>query len=121
MAAPSTTMTSTGSAVPRMPSTGCGSTVYSPGGSATNAAPDASSATLEISLPSASRILTTAPTTGRGAQAGSGAKALQAVLAGLTGQDEAPKLAAINQFFNRRVVFTPDAEVWEEVQAEHGN
>lgn len=47
-----------------------------------------------------------------GAQAGSGAKALQAVLAGLTGQDEAPKLAAINQFFNRRVVFTPDAEVW---------
>jgi predicted transglutaminase-like cysteine proteinase len=47
-----------------------------------------------------------------GAQATSGAKALQAVLAGLTGQDDAPKLAAINQFFNRRIVFTPDAEVW---------
>jgi predicted transglutaminase-like cysteine proteinase len=47
-----------------------------------------------------------------GAPAVAGAKALQAVLAGLTGQDESLRLAAINQFFNRRIVFTPDAEVW---------
>lgn len=41
-----------------------------------------------------------------------GARALQTVLAGLTGQDEPAKLAAVNQFFNRRIVFTSDAEVW---------
>jgi predicted transglutaminase-like cysteine proteinase len=41
-----------------------------------------------------------------------GAKALQGVLGGLAGQDENAKLVAINQFFNRRIVFTPDMEVW---------
>jgi len=47
-----------------------------------------------------------------GAQAVAGARALQALLSSLTGQDEAAKLSAINQFFNRRIVFTSDAEVW---------
>jgi len=47
-----------------------------------------------------------------GPQALAGARALQSLLAGLTGQDEPAKLAAINQFFNRRVVFASDAEVW---------
>jgi predicted transglutaminase-like cysteine proteinase len=47
-----------------------------------------------------------------GAPAVAGARALQAVLAGLNGQDESGKLAAVNQFFNRRIVFTPDPEVW---------
>ena len=41
-----------------------------------------------------------------------GAKALQSTLTGITGQEEGAKLAAINQFFNRRIVFAPDLEVW---------
>jgi predicted transglutaminase-like cysteine proteinase len=45
-------------------------------------------------------------------QAVAGAKALQATLAGLAGQDDASKLAAVNQFFNRRIVFASDQEVW---------
>ena len=48
----------------------------------------------------------------QGPLAVSGARALQAVLAGLNGQDEPAKLAAINQFFNRRVMFATDQEVW---------
>jgi predicted transglutaminase-like cysteine proteinase len=48
----------------------------------------------------------------QGPQAVAGAKALQGVLAGLQGQDELTRLAAVNQFFNRRIVFTPDTEVW---------
>ena len=51
----------------------------------------------------------------QGPQALDGAKKLQAVIAGLAGQDEAPKLAAVNQFFNRRIVFASDAEVWGQV------
>ena len=51
----------------------------------------------------------------QGPPALAGAKALQAVLAGLPTQDEASKLAAINQFFNRRIVFAPDIEVWGQV------
>jgi predicted transglutaminase-like cysteine proteinase len=47
-----------------------------------------------------------------GPQALAGAKALQALLAGLSGQDESAKLAAVNQFFNRRIVFASDMEVW---------
>lgn len=47
-----------------------------------------------------------------GAQALAGARALQGVLAGLIGQDEPAKLAAINQFFNRRIVFASDQDVW---------
>lgn len=41
-----------------------------------------------------------------------GARALQNTLAGVTGLDEAARLAAINQFFNRRVIFASDREVW---------
>jgi predicted transglutaminase-like cysteine proteinase len=48
----------------------------------------------------------------QGPQAVAGAKALQGMLAAVQSQDEASKLAAINQFFNRRIVFTPDTEVW---------
>jgi predicted transglutaminase-like cysteine proteinase len=47
-----------------------------------------------------------------GPQAVTAARALQGVLAGLNGQDEAAKLTAINQFFNRRIVFASDVEVW---------
>ena len=50
-----------------------------------------------------------------GPQAVDGTKKLQAVIAGLAGQDEASKLVAVNQFFNRRVVFATDAEVWGQV------
>jgi predicted transglutaminase-like cysteine proteinase len=48
----------------------------------------------------------------QGPQALVGARALQTVLGGLAGQDEDAKLAAINQFFNRRIVFASDLEVW---------
>lgn len=40
------------------------------------------------------------------------ARALQTVLAGLPGQDDNAKLVAINDFFNRRIVFASDQEVW---------
>ncbi|MEP7100200.1 MAG: transglutaminase-like cysteine peptidase [Burkholderiales bacterium] len=48
----------------------------------------------------------------QGPQALAGAKALQGVLGSLAGQDESAKLVAINQFFNRRIVFVSDMEVW---------
>jgi predicted transglutaminase-like cysteine proteinase len=51
----------------------------------------------------------------QGPQALAGARALQATLAGLSGRDDAAKLAAVNQFFNRRIVFTSDQEVWGQV------
>lgn len=51
----------------------------------------------------------------QGPQALAGAKALQGVLAGLAGQDETAKLVAINQFFNRRIGFATDAEVWGQI------
>jgi predicted transglutaminase-like cysteine proteinase len=51
----------------------------------------------------------------QGPQALAGARALQAALAGLNGQDETAKLSAVNQFFNRRIVFTSDQEVWGQV------
>lgn len=49
-----------------------------------------------------------------GAQAVSGARALQSVLGALQGRAETDKLAAINDFFNRRIVFATDREVWAE-------
>lgn len=49
---------------------------------------------------------------GRGPQALASARALQSVLAGLAGQDDHAKLVAINDFFNRRIVFASDQEVW---------
>ena len=47
-----------------------------------------------------------------GPQALASARALQSVLAGLAGQDDAAKLLAVNDFFNRRIVFASDQEVW---------
>jgi predicted transglutaminase-like cysteine proteinase len=34
------------------------------------------------------------------------------MLAGLMGSDEPARLAAVNEFFNRRIVFTSDMDVW---------
>lgn len=48
----------------------------------------------------------------QGPQALAGAKALQGVLGGLAGQNDNAKLVAINQFFNHRIVFAPDTDVW---------
>lgn len=42
----------------------------------------------------------------------SGARALQAVLTTLVGKDDATRLATINRFFNERIAFTSDMEVW---------
>ena len=47
-----------------------------------------------------------------GALAVSGARALQALLTTLAGQDEEARLIAINRFFNQRIAFTSDMEVW---------
>lgn len=41
-----------------------------------------------------------------------GARALQAQLQAAAGLDEAGQLAAVNQFFNQRIVFTDDEQVW---------
>ena len=49
-----------------------------------------------------------------GPQAVAGARALQALLAGLGSADDAARLGAINEFFNRRLVFATDLEVWGE-------
>ena len=48
----------------------------------------------------------------QGAQAVAGAQALQGLLGSLVGQDDASRLGAINEFFNRRVVFATDLDVW---------
>jgi len=48
----------------------------------------------------------------RGPQALASARALQGTLAGLAGQDDAAKLLGINDFFNRRIVFASDQEIW---------
>lgn len=47
-----------------------------------------------------------------GQLATSGVRALQPLLAASVGQDELQRLASFNDFFNRRVVFTPDSETW---------
>lgn len=47
-----------------------------------------------------------------GPRAVASARALQAVLAGSAEVDEAARLLAVNQFFNRRIVFTDDEHVW---------
>ncbi len=51
----------------------------------------------------------------RGSLASEGAVGLNSALAALTGQPEPVKLAAINQFFNRRVRYAPDTEVWGQI------
>lgn len=40
------------------------------------------------------------------------ARALQGTLAGLAGREDAAKLLAVNDFFNRRIVFASDQEIW---------
>ena len=47
-----------------------------------------------------------------GASAVSGVRALQPLLAASVDQDDLQRLATLNEFFNRRVVFTADTEAW---------
>jgi predicted transglutaminase-like cysteine proteinase len=47
-----------------------------------------------------------------GPRAVSSVKALQPLLAGASTMDEAARLVAVNDFYNRRVVFTDDATAW---------
>ncbi len=47
-----------------------------------------------------------------GPRAVAGVKALQPLLAEAAGRDEATLLAAVNEFFNRRIVFTEDQAAW---------
>lgn len=49
-----------------------------------------------------------------GPRAAAAAKALQPLLAEGVGQDETALLASVNEFYNRRVVFTDDAVAWGE-------
>lgn len=50
----------------------------------------------------------------QGPLAVAGVRALQALLVAEAGQDDAHRLVAINRFFNSRIVFTSDMEVWGE-------
>lgn len=56
------------------------------------------------------RMLAAAQRQGPGALAG--VRALQPVLGATLELDDEARLAAINQFFNRRIVFIDDAQVW---------
>jgi predicted transglutaminase-like cysteine proteinase len=47
-----------------------------------------------------------------GPQAVQGVRALRPVLANLAEADDATRLDAVNQFFNRRIAFGEDAQVW---------
>jgi predicted transglutaminase-like cysteine proteinase len=47
-----------------------------------------------------------------GPRAVEGVRALQPLLARMAGLDEAARLPLVNEFFNRRVLFRDDAEVW---------
>ncbi|MEO7152044.1 MAG: transglutaminase-like cysteine peptidase [Burkholderiaceae bacterium] len=57
------------------------------------------------------RMLAAAQKVGPGAVAG--ARALQPVLAGALKLDETARLVAINDFYNRRIVFREDVEIWQ--------
>ncbi|CAN7386356.1 transglutaminase-like cysteine peptidase [Rhizobacter sp. LjRoot28] len=50
-----------------------------------------------------------------GPNAVTGAQALQQLLAGSNGLDDAARLQAVNTFYNRRVLFRDDTEVWNQV------
>jgi predicted transglutaminase-like cysteine proteinase len=50
-----------------------------------------------------------------GPRAVAGVRALQPVLAAALELDEAGQLQAVNQFFNRRIAFRDDSEVWGQV------
>jgi len=58
----------------------------------------------------AQRMLAVAQT--RGPEALAGARALQAMLAAAAAQDDAGKLRAVNDFFNHRIAFRDDQQVW---------
>jgi predicted transglutaminase-like cysteine proteinase len=47
-----------------------------------------------------------------GPRAVEGARALLQLAAGLEGRDDAARLAAVNDFFNRRIAFTDDRDAW---------
>jgi len=47
-----------------------------------------------------------------GPQAVAGVRGLQPLLAATSDADEAARLVAVNQFFNRRIVFAEDEQVW---------
>ena len=59
------------------------------------------------------RMLAAAQKLGPGAVAG--VRALQPVLAAALPLDDLGKLAAVNDFFNRRIVFREDIEVWQQL------
>lgn len=48
-----------------------------------------------------------------GPRAVEGLKALRPLLAGLVDGDDLTRLEAVNQFYNRRIVFRDDAQVWQ--------
>ena len=48
----------------------------------------------------------------RGPQTLAHVRALQSMLAGIAAKDDPARLAAVNDFFNRRIVFSSDEEVW---------
>ena len=48
----------------------------------------------------------------RGPRAADGARALASLIASSAALDEAARLAAVNDFFNRRIAFRDDSEVW---------
>jgi predicted transglutaminase-like cysteine proteinase len=50
-----------------------------------------------------------------GPRALAGARALQVVLASVAGADEIERLQAVNQFFNSRVLFRDDQDVWGQI------
>jgi predicted transglutaminase-like cysteine proteinase len=52
---------------------------------------------------------------GLGPRALAGARALQLVLVSVAGSDELERLQAVNQFFNSRILFRDDTEVWGQV------
>lgn len=51
----------------------------------------------------------------RGPQAVAGVRALQALFARLGDASDADRLEAVNDFFNRRIVFAEDARVWGQI------
>lgn len=48
----------------------------------------------------------------QGPNALSGVRVLQPLLAASVGQDDLQRLATLNEFFNRRIVFTADTDAW---------
>ncbi|CAN5706394.1 transglutaminase-like cysteine peptidase [soil metagenome] len=51
----------------------------------------------------------------RSPQALAGARALDAMIVALDAADDAAKITAVNQFFNRRITYAEDSDVWGEI------